>query len=158
MKKSILIFASLTVFLFVSCNKERGTNSVLNNLTFGHFYSECDGEYCVEIFKLENDKLFEDTSGKYPSWDSFYEGSFEPLSQQKFDATQDLLDNVPADLLNETDIVIGMPDAGDGGGLYIACTVNGIQKFWLLDQWESNVPAQYHNFIDKVNEKIAQLQ
>ena len=64
----------------------------------------------------------------------------------------------PTDLLSEKDTVIGQPDAGDWGGLYLEYNFNGVRKFWLLDQKKDNVPTKYHDLIDKVNEKIALLQ
>lgn len=116
------------------------------------------GEECIEIFKLEKEKLFEDIRDDYPSHTGFYTGNYVQLSQEKFETTKDLIDNFPPDLLTETANVIGDPDAGDWGGLYIEYNFNGIRKFWLLDQKESNVPEKYHSFIDKVNEKIALLK
>ena len=88
----------------------------------------------------------------------FLTGIFIQLSQQKFIDTKDLTKYFPTDLLNETEKVIGQPDAGDWGGLYVEYNLNGIRKFWLLDQKKSNVPTKYHNFHDKINEKIGQLQ
>jgi hypothetical protein len=127
-------------------------------LIFGHFYGECAGEPCIEIFKIEKNKLFEDTTDVYPGSQTYYAGKYIQLSQQKFVETKDLIDSFPADLLNETNTVIGIPDGGDWGGLYVEYNFNGVRKFWLLDQLKSNVPAKYHDFIDKANEKIKQLQ
>jgi hypothetical protein len=67
------------------------------------------------------------------------------------------MNRFPTDLLYETSTIIGQPDAGDWGGLYIEYSFDGVRKFWLLDKMTSNVPARYHDFIDDVNEKIAQL-
>jgi hypothetical protein len=33
-----------------------------------------------------------------------------------------------------------------------------VRRYWLIDQMKSNVPVQYHEFIDKVNEKVNLLQ
>lgn len=159
MKRNILITTCLTVFLLTACKKDDNVElSKSDYIIFGHFYGECIGEQCVEIFRLEQDKLFEDTKDQYPSRNSFYDGNFVQLSQQKFNDTKDLTNYFPTDLLNETDTVIGQPDAGDWGGLYVEYNSDGIRKFWLLDQMKSNVPTKYHNFIDKVNEKIEQLK
>jgi hypothetical protein len=38
----------------------------------------------------------------------------------------------PTDLLNETEKVIGQPDAGDWGGLYVAYNINGISGGLVL--------------------------
>ena len=158
MTRNILCTICITFFLLTSCKKDEVELSDSDYIVFGHFYGECLGEQCVKIFRLEKDKLFEDTKKQYPNRFNFYEGDYVQLSQQKFNDTKDLINYFPTDLLNESDTVIGQPDAGDWGGLYVEYNVDGVRKFWLLDQMKSNVPSKYHNFIDKVNEKIAQLQ
>ncbi len=156
--RRILILTCLIIVLLTSgCIDDLGT-SKSGYIIFGHFYGECLGEKCIEIFRLEEDKLFEDSNDRYPSSTGFYSGKWEKLSSQKFNDTKDLIDDFPMDLLNEPSIVIGQPDAGDWGGLYIEYNFDGIRKFWLLDQMKRNVPLEYHNFIDRVNEKINQLQ
>lgn len=125
---------------------------------FGHFYSECEGEYCVEIFKLENGKLFEDTTDVYPSRTTSYIGEYVQLSEQKYFDTKDLFNDFPQELLDEKSIVIGKPDISDLGGIYIEYNCNGKSQFWLIDQVDQNVPTKYHVFIDKINEKIWHLQ
>lgn len=158
MIRRILISTCLTIILLTSgCFGDLGL-SKSGYIIFGHFYGECIGEQCMEIFRLEVDKLFEDSNDRYPSSTGFYAGKWKKLSSQKFDDTKDLMNDFPEALLNETSTVIGQPDAGDWGGLYIEYNFDGIRKFWLLDQMKSNVPSEYHNFIDRVNEKVNQLQ
>jgi len=159
MKLNVLISACLTFFFLTSCEKDDNYEpSKSDYIFFGHFYGECMGEHCVEIFRLEKDKLFEDIKDRYPNSTEFYEGNWVELSQQKFNDTKDLTNYFPTDLLSEKDTVIGQPDAGDWGGLYLEYNFNGVRKFWLLDQKKDNVPTKYHDLIDKVNEKIALLQ
>ena len=144
--------------MLISCKKDNVKLSNYDYIIFGHFYGECGGEGCVEIFRLEEGKLFEDDKDKYPNSNDFYVGNYVQLSDQKFINAKDLINSFPPDLLNETSTVIGQPDGGDWGGLYVEYNFNGIRKFWLLDQMKSNVPTKYHDFIDKVNEKIKKLQ
>lgn len=152
MKKLFLLFA-FTCVLFISCKKNKGTY-----LVFGHFYGMCAGEKCVEIFKLTDSKLYEDTQDKYPSRTDFYSASYKQLAQQQFEDTKDLIGFFPSDLLNETQTVFGQPDAADQGGLYIEYYKDGIHKFWMLDNNKNNVPSKYHSFMDKMREKIDKLQ
>lgn len=155
MKLNILMIACLAIGLMTSCTKEdKLILSETDYILFGHFYGECLGEDCIAIFRLEEDKLYEDISDKYPAREDFHDREFVLLSQEKFDAVKDLIDYFPMDLLEETNDVIGQPDAGDWGGLYIEYNFDGISRFWLLDQMRDNVPTKYHEFIDKVNEKI----
>lgn len=168
MIRNFLMIICLAIVVLTSCQKSSSALSDSDtsgsgisdsdHIVFGHFYGKCVGEKCIEIFRLEKDKLFEDTKDQRPNSEDFYIGNYVQLSQQKFMDTKDLTTYFPTDLLNETNHVIGQPDAGDWGGLYVEYNFNGVRKFWLLDQMKSNVPTKYHSFIDKINEKIKQLQ
>ncbi len=138
--------------IFPSCTKEEIKDE--EYLVFGHFYGHCVGEGCIEIFRLEDDRLLEDQKDQYPGYTTFYEGDFLELSSSRFELAENLMDYFPLDLLNETDTVIGQPDAGDWGGLYIEYNYEGVHKYWLLDQMKSHVPEYLHGFIQKVNEVI----
>ena len=156
MKATKFIF---TLFIFTtllySCNKSDDDSlDTEDYLIFGHFYGECGGEGCVEIFKLEEGKLFEDSNDTYPGSSDYYAANFSQLSNDLYTQVTGLEDVFPDGLLNEPAVVIGQPDAGDWGGLYIEYNKNGVHDFWLLDQKKSNVPPIYHDFIDAVNEKI----
>lgn len=151
--RKISLFCTLA-FLFSSCCKDLGGHPTTDYLIFGHFYGECGGEGCIEIYKLEKEKLFEDTNDIYPNADTYYHANYVQLSEEKFKMSKDLVDSFPTDLLKEGSSVIGDPDAGDWGGLYIEYNFNGFRKFWLLDQNKNNVPEKYHRFIDLVNDKI----
>jgi len=152
-----LVFGMLILLaLTVSCSDFDDSFDLEKDeyLIFGHFYGECYGEGCIEVFKLKDKMLSEDTIDKYPGSIDFYEGNFEVLDQELFEAVRDITTFFPAGLLNEDDRVLGMPDAGDWGGLYIEYNRNGTRQFWLLDQKKDNVPSYLHGFIDLVNEKI----
>lgn len=124
--------------------------------TFGHFYGECGGEGCIEIYKADlfQGKLFEDVNDSYPNALDFYSGNFMlELPVQKYHLVSDLINYIPESLYNE-DTVIGNPDGGDWGGIYFEIKSNDKHRFWLLDQMKSNVPEAYHQFIDEINERI----
>ncbi len=155
MKIKILLTVLAGFILATSCNKDDGIKlSDGDYLIFGHFYGECFGEECVEIFRLEANKLLKDNNDRYPGYSDFYQGNYHEISNEKFEEVKDLVDFFPEALLNEDNKVIGQPDAGDWGGLYIEYNYDGVRKFWLIDQMKSNVPGYLHGFIDKVNEKI----
>jgi hypothetical protein len=161
MKRSILFTLSLILVVISSCKKETIDNKIVlsqsDYLVFGHFYGECDGANCIRIFKLESNQLSEDIRDTYPRSNNFYDGNYVQLSQEKLSIARDLVNDFPTELLNEPKNVIGQPDAGDWGGLYIEYYYKGVKKFWLLDKMKTNVPTKYHNFIDKVNAKIKLL-
>lgn len=140
----------LTLVRVENCNS--------NYIIFGHFYGECVGEACIEKFKLTATNIYEDTNDVYPGTNVLTPPNYVLLTNEKFLETQDLMSFFPNSLLAENNTTIGMPDASDGGGLYIEYHFNGIHKTFLIDQFKINVPTNYHAFMDKVNEKIALLQ
>ncbi|MDO9154472.1 MAG: hypothetical protein Q7U47_12360 [Paludibacter sp.] len=156
--KQFSIILIVVALLFGSCNSETIKLSENDYLVFGHFYGECMGEGCVEIFRLEKDCLLEDTNDTYPSSVNFYNAKYINRSISDFEKTKDLLSYFPDDLVKENNTVIGQPDAGDWGGIYVEYNYNGVHKFWLIDKMKNNVPAKYHEFIDKITVKIQQLQ
>jgi hypothetical protein len=152
-----ILFSGLVVFFLISCDKnEKGCSDVSDELViFGHFYGKCVGEGCVEIFKLEEDGLYEDKNDIYPNGQTAYEGSYIQLSKEKFELVKDLGSFFPDQLFDEAETVIGMPDFGDWGGIYIEIDRPGKgRRFWLLDQSDNNMPAIYNEFVDVINEKI----
>ncbi len=158
--KNILTLVLIALAFLTSCSDDDGvTLSGDNYLVFGHFYGECLGEQCVEIFRLEETRLLEDIKDRYPKQQDpeFYDGEYIELSNELFEGVRDLVDFFPARLLEESETRIGEPDAGDWGGLYIEYNFDGTRGFWLLDQMKTNVPEYLHPFIDKVNEKIRHI-
>jgi hypothetical protein len=151
MKTVKYVLIGLVILLNVSCDKDDEFElNETNYLIFGHFYGECFGEGCIEIFKLTGDKLFEDTNDNYSGEDL----NFIELENDEFEQVKDLANIFPEQLLNEDKSTFGCPDCADGGGLFIQYSKNGNLKSWRIDQNKDNVPSYLHNFIDKVNEKI----
>lgn len=161
MKRNIkpsLVAVAAVALLATSCKKEKdGTElSGSDYLVFGHYYGMCAGEECVEVFRLENDRLLEDRNDTYPPQaNGFYVGDYEALPNALYNDVKDLADYFPQELLDINDRFVGTPDAADGGGLYIEYNHNGAHRCWLLDQTKAGVSQGLHGFMDKVNEKIA---
>ena len=78
MKNIKYLLFSLFALLFLSaCNSDDdAAHANPEYLIFGHFFGECIGEGCVEIFKLDADKLYEDSNDIYPGQSDFYDGNF----------------------------------------------------------------------------------
>lgn len=152
-----LLALGTLVLLTVSCKKDKDGIHLSGSdyLVFGHFYGMCAGEECVEVFRLESDRLLEDQADTYPPQSNgFYTGDYQALPPAVFNDIKDLADYFPNELLDIDDRFVGTPDAADGGGLYIEYNYNGVHKYWLIDQVKTNIPASLHPFVDKVNEKI----
>ncbi len=72
--KKIILISGLIVTTLNACNKKCSSNQTTANLEyliFGHFYGECIGEKCVEIYKLNKTQLLEDTQDVYPDFFKF---------------------------------------------------------------------------------------
>ena len=150
----------LTALLLLSACDDESVNKVETTpdyIVFGHFYGECGGEQCIEIFKLTEDQLSEDSNDTYPSSDHIYNGSFHTLDAQKFDLVKDLSNHIPHELLSLSENVIGQPDAGDWGGIYFEISSNGEQQYWLIDKMEGNIPEYLRPFVEEIVNSIAEI-
>jgi hypothetical protein len=129
---------------------------------FGHFYGECGGEGCVEMYKLEDGRLYEDDLDDYPNYTTPIEAHWNELPNEKYEVVKDIEDQFPDALYHETENVLGIPDGGDWGGIYVEVKYSGSQAsksgFWLLDKNESNMEQVYNDFVDKIEVKIALIQ
>ncbi|WP_299393734.1 hypothetical protein [uncultured Gelidibacter sp.] len=148
--KRVLILV-LTTFLFTACNSDDISKKTGDYLIFGHYYGMCAGENCVAIFKLTDTKLYENTDDKQ----SLENLKFRELDEASFNQVKDLTTYMPQQLLEDDTTVFGCPDCADGGGLFIQLSKNGVVYKWTIDQVKENVPEYLHEFMDKVNEKIA---
>src|SRR5688572_24122444 len=159
MKHISILFSALFLVSLVACEKNNDLASCedFQEITFGSFYGECGGEGCVEIFRIESHlkRLTEDVNDYYPQVDQFYDGHFTiELNTEKYDLVKDLMEYFPEELLAETQTVIGNPDGGDWGGIYFELRTEDTHRFWLLDTMHDNMPADYNEFVDRIQEKL----
>jgi hypothetical protein len=126
-------------------------------LIFGHFYGECGGEQCIETYKLTDTALFEDSVDRYPEGWAPYPGKFVKLSDSLFQEVRSLRENIPNELLSVGDTVFGMPDASDGGGLYIEQSINGKVNIWLIDLQRTHREEYLNPFVIRVQAAISKL-
>ncbi len=127
-------------------------------IVFGWYYGFCEGEQCIEIFKLTGDALYEDSNDNYPDSQQPYKGDYEKLSQEKFEAANSLADYIPPTLFKINDTIIGQPDFSDGGGVYFEYNVGSIHRYWLIDQFTHIIPEELQPLVTKVNEVVTILQ
>ncbi|MEP4095596.1 hypothetical protein [Reichenbachiella sp.] len=159
----IITYLVLSAVVLSSCGSQSPVPNELNQgssnseyIIFGHFYGFCGGEECIEIFKVTNDALFEDTNDFYPNSDNVYDAEFAQLDQSKFNKLKNLNFVIPDRLFDETKIIIGAPDAADGGGIYLQLSDG---RYWLLDMSLTYLPEYLHPLreqirltIEKINE------
>ncbi|MBX0290927.1 hypothetical protein K3G63_10780 [Hymenobacter sp. HSC-4F20] len=156
--RSLFSFLVATTLL-TACSQDDDPAPKPDTVVFGHFYGYCLGEQCIEIFRLDAraHTLAEDTTDTYPSTSSAYEGKYAPRSADAYAQVSDLPALIPAQLLSETQRVIGQPDAGDWGGYYLEINEQGTRRFWLIDTQKRNIPAYLHPLLDALQERIQRL-
>lgn len=155
LKISISMLA-LIACVFVSCDKTEDppVNNPDDFFVFGRFYGECLGEECIEIFKLQDGKLFEDRNDQYVSNESFYVADFQALDDSKYEAVKDLWSFIPGAIYEEDQVRFGCPDCADQGGLYLEIRTGAFHEYWILDQNKNEVPQYLHSLMDAVNLRI----
>lgn len=159
--RTTFLLAVLTIALFSGCKKDDATCGCHNDpdadfLVFGKYNGMCAGEKCVEVFKIENGTLYEDSNDNYPS-DSPYQASYVARSSAQYDLVKDLLSKVPAQLLDENDGLIGTPDAYDQGGFVIEIKENGVLRYWRIDTNKQAQPAYLQPFTDTLRNYIERI-
>ena len=130
------------------------TEGASDYILFGHFYGECIGEQCIEIFKLTNDSLYEDINDEYPNIDKAYDGNFKALDNSLFEQIKGLQAQVPDELLTTNLRVIGQPDAGDWGGIYFEISSKEQNGFWMIDKMQANLPDYLKPFVTEIEKDI----
>ena len=145
MKKYTVLTLFAAILLFNSCEKDPPASSSVTKFVFGFFNGHCQGEKCIELYKLENGHLYEDLDDKYPVGNQYEIGNYTLLSTSLYREVSYLRNIVPAELLQMNDTILGCPDCADQGGLYIEYHTDTEDKRWILDQNKFHVPAELHS-------------
>ncbi|MFY0672178.1 MAG: hypothetical protein JXQ87_02160 [Bacteroidia bacterium] len=155
--KSFLALLILFAGLLPSCQDKIEQNSEPEYIIFGHFYGMCAGEECVELFKISNNELFEDSKDNYPSNTEFAKTNFSKLEDAQRQKTTNILSEFPITLLNDVEPSLGCADCHDQGGLYLEYKKGKTRKFWIIDNDKTNVESYLHNYIDEINRVISEI-
>lgn len=156
--KGIILIIAVSLF-FSGCGNSPTGSSQDSYLVFGWFYSECMGEACVEVFKIENEKVYEDTLDNYPTGNNLpLRTGYRLLSGKAYEKVKQLPALIPDKLFLENAVVIGQPDAGDWGGFYVETNQSGTTRYWLIDKKQSNLPEYLHALADSLDQAINALQ
>lgn len=157
--KKLMFLLLASGMLFQSCQKDEDTPmGNVEYIVFGHFFGECIGEDCVEIFKIENDVLYEDQKDNYPSNTNPYVGEYITLDDAKYQLVKDLEVFIPNELFNETQTVIGQPDVADQGGYYFEIVEDGVQYHFRIDTNKEALPDYLMDFADVLQDYISKAR
>lgn len=128
-------------------------------LVFGSFYGMCAGEICIEIFKYENNILYEDGADIYPSSEEMpYKGNYYIIDNKYPDDIDYLLSHFPGELLSSGQRTFGIPDGHDQGGLILQVKKDGIVKQWLIDMQTTWLPEYLKNYAEKLKLVLNKLR
>ena len=148
-------FLSLGILLVVmltsySCKKkDLGNTDKDDYFIFGEFHGFCAGPDCVNIYKLQDGKLFEDTKDQYPELTT-YNGDFIEQSSTEYNLAKDIPASVPEELLKSNNQIFGSPDSHDQGGFFIEIKTGKDVQYWLIDKDKSNIPDYLAGFVDEL--------
>jgi hypothetical protein len=155
-KLSFLLAITMTIFM-TSCNDD-DPNEANEFVTFGRYYGFCQGEDCIQYFRVTKRKVFEYPDNCLPiPVSSCYETNPTELSDAKADIAESLIDNFPDALFDESESTLGCPDCVDQGGLFIEILKNGDRRAWDIDQTKGNLPTYLHDYVDEINSVIDQM-
>lgn len=159
----VFTFFGLLLLIGASCKEDQMTIQPVSPdceeayILFGHFYGECFGEGCIEIYRICENTLYEDSNDIYPSSSNDrYDGDFQTIIDNDiYTSVESLINPIPEGLFLETEKTIGQPDAGDWGGYYLEVKKeNETVQFWLIDTMKDNLPAYLRDYTDKIEEAI----
>ncbi len=150
----------ITLAVMAGCAKEDPVKPHEGDyIVFGSFYGMCQGEACVEIFKYEGGKLYEDSRDLYPSMTEMpYSGSYTQIENKITDELEYLLKNIPQELLDSGPATFGVPDSRDQGGMILQCKINGAVKYWLLDMNTDALPDYLRNYAERMKAAIMKIK
>jgi hypothetical protein len=157
----------ITSMLFLaisSCTQESNalnpigaTPNTKDYIAFGQFYGYCVGKNCIAIFRVYQNELFEDTLDTYPVANKDFSVKLIKRPEADFQLAKNIRSLIPNQLLDVKDPRIGLPDATDGGGIYIELFENGTRKYWFIDNFKENIPEYLHPMMDSVHKKLQVL-
>ena len=154
MKLFRFLFISF-LFLITACNKEENTPIDIDSFIFGQYCNYCVGD-CAQFYKLDAENIYVDEQiERFARVGDLHFNN--TLPKEKFDLAKSLIENFPLEILEEKEI-IGLPDAHDQCGLFIAYKKGDIQKHWYIDTIEDRLPEYLQTYTREVKNVIHTLQ
>lgn len=153
MKNLIYLFFTLCLLLVVSCDDDdngSSTPGTVTELYFGTFRGQCGGN-CTTIYWVRDQELRTDTINDiYAGLPTLGDLDAYPLlSDSLYQFTTEIRAAFPNQLYNE-EPVIGIPDAYDQGGYFIAVPSGDGYREWRIDTNFDDVPDELEPFLNQV--------
>ncbi len=151
MKK--LLISLLVIISITSCKESE--EPLEDAFVFGRWSAFCTGN-CVQIYKLENDKLYVDNLNSFRQAGTITY-SPTPLSNQYVAKAKSLKETFPSYLLENPFTVIGCPDCADQGSIYLAFDNREGALYWQIDTDEAAWPEEIRAYMNELVAFIDQL-
>ncbi len=153
----LMICLAATGFLF-NCTTEAETGLDLNALgsnadylVFGTQAGRCLDTECVELFKIENGRVYEYADNLQVIDEPLNNNNFVALGDRAYDRVEGLPNLFPEALLQTDQEVLGAPGAADTGFYYIETGSGSQVKRWRIDPQVVADYAGLPEFIEAIN-------
>lgn len=161
MKNLFYLLLPFFLLVFTACDDDNdgsGNPEVVSELYFGTFNGECFGN-CTTIYWLRNEELRIDTFDFYYGTELMLGdvGAYDLLPDSLYQLTANLRANFPTQLYDE-EPTIGIPDAYDQGGYFIAVPSGSGYRSWQIDTNFNDVPDELEPFLTQVSEVMTALR
>ncbi len=151
---SILLIVLLAACISCSDAIELGEGDYM---VFGQFNGFCGGESCVDFFRLETDRIFEEKADDYSGQGFHPFNNFVALTEAQFEIAKDLESKFPTRLLVEPDSILGDPNVIDAGSLYFEWKTDTEHRYWIIHKGLNNILPEYAEFSEELSSLIDQL-
>lgn len=153
MKKSLVLLA-LTLFA-LSCHRENeDPPAEPDYLIFGYYTCFCEN-CCTTGYKISGDQLFK---GEKVSYLPPYNFDSTPLEAAKYERAKQLLDDLPAQLLNNNYQAFGCGGCRDLPVYYLEVQRDGFVYKWQIDDDPTGLPAYLLNYSALLGEILREFQ
>lgn len=162
-----MLLLAISLCYFASCEKDEDqilpappAGTSMTEIYFGTYYGMCIGE-CANIYWLRGEELLRDTISNFYASGLILGDveAFDQLTEDEFEVANGLIEAFPQELVDQP-ATIGMPDAYDQGGFFIAIAddeaENGYRE-WAIDTDLDNVPENLHPFLNEIMERVELL-
>lgn len=156
--KTFVLFCLTVLIAGCCCNNPAETPEENDYYMFGSYTGNCEGNLFVDIYKLENNVLYEDGRRNYPSFEEMpYNGKFYQVEYNNIKEVKELMKNIPRDLLSEENLIIGAPNGRELGGVIIQIRKEGVVKSWLIDANTERIPVPLRGYVDNVKKVVDKI-
>jgi hypothetical protein len=111
------------------------------------------------MYRLDRSgQMKQDANPSYPSQEAHYQGNFKKINTVDTDLALQLVANIPSELWDETEHVLGCPDCADQGGIYLGVEKDNKKFFYMMDNDTSALPVYLRQWVMDAHQALDRLQ